>query len=268
MDERRKALEEQREALHLELLMDDYAAQLGTQAEKEAREAYEKGEFTVPPELDAAVLEMIDAAPEPKREPRPVKMALRYALVAALTVAVLVGTLIAVQAAGIDVFGRVASWSDSVFHFEREAQETAVREAPTGEAVPSENRIQAILRENGFPMELAPTWLPEGYEITEIGIDYAESSTSISVLAEAADKVPITIWIFSEGSSGIIDYTLWEKNGTKVVMYYSNGRTFYLMENNKGWAGAWADDKHMVSFSGVETIEQIKNMIDSMGAIN
>lgn len=268
MDERRKALEAQMEALRLELLMDDYAAQLGTQAGEEAQKALEAGELTVPPELDAAVLEMIDAAPEPKPERRPVKMALRYALVAALTVVVLIGTLIAVEAAGIDVFGRVASWSDSVFHFEREPQETTAREAPTGEAVPSENRIQTALRENGLPIELAPTWLPEGYEITEIDVENTDSAPFIDVFVEADGKTPIIIWIMDEGASGFMDHALWEKNNLNAATYYSNGRTFYLMENERGWTGTWFDGVYMISFIGFEEVEQLKTIIDSMGVIN
>lgn len=264
MDERRKALEARLEALRLELLMDDYAAQLGTQAAEEAQKALEAGELTVPPELDAAVLKMIDTAPEPKPERRHVKVVLRYALVAALTVVVLVGALVAVQAAGIDVFGRAASWSESVFHFERDAHETA--EASTEEAEPLGNRIQAALRENGLPIELAPTWLPEGYEIKGIEAENVDSAASINVLMEADGKSPITIWIFAEGSdSSVIDYALWEKTDAAVSVYYGNGRTFYLMKNEQGWSGIWADETYMVSYLGAETIEQLERMIDSMG---
>lgn len=263
MDKRRQALEEKQDELHVEFLMDEYAAELGEQIRREAEEAYAGGEIAYPAELDDSIRAMIEKAPEPGKERKPGKSALRYALVAALTAVLLLGTMIAVQAAGVNVFGTIASWTDSVFRFENDATPSAEEETEA-----SLNLIQAALREKGMPVELAPTWLPEGYEISEVEVKELDKATVVNAVAACEGKEQITITIVKEETTEFADAAQWEKTNTPTHTYTANKRTFYLMENEPGWCGAWTDGEYVVSFFGFDSEEQLKNMINSMGETN
>ena len=260
MDKRRQALEEKQDALHMEILMDDYAAELGEQTRREAEAAYAGGALTYPPELDDAIRARIAAAPEPDKEHKTGKTALRYALVAALTVVLLLGAMIAVQAAGVDVFGKIASWTDSVFRFRNGTESSAEEETDA-----SENPIRTALRKNGMPVELAPNWLPEGYVISLVDTVQVDETLTINTRAECAGRPVIRIAIIKGDAQPLLDEAQWEKTGLTPLQYTANNRTVYVIENESLWSGTWTDGQYCVSFFGFESFEELETIIYSMG---
>lgn len=159
MDERRKDLLEQREELDFALLMDEYAEKMGGNVRREAEEAFEKGELEYPQELDAACHAIIKQARIKKEVKKPMKAVTRYVLVAAAAIVLLLGSLMLVQAAGVDIFGKLGTWTEEFFSF-----------APDTEALPEEayHEICDALQKENIPTGLCPRRLPRGAQISEI----------------------------------------------------------------------------------------------------
>lgn len=263
MDKRREELEEQKADLHLALLMDEYAERMGKQVREEAEAAFERGELELPPELDAKCRALISEAPAAEAKKKPMKAVTRYALVATLSIALLLGTLIAVQAAGIDVFGSLASWSDSVFHFQNETESNpgAINEE-------QENPIQSALRELGLPVEFAPTWIPDGYEIQSVTISGADEPVlTVTGLVQKEGGSLITVMIEKSNQQGFIVGTVWEKDEHSAETYITNDRTFYIFNNLETWAGVWSDSEYCISLSGFASKEMLEKTLDSIGGI-
>ena len=258
MDKRRQELEELKDDIHLALLMDEYADSMGAQVRAEAEKAFDTGEITIPQEVDDACLSILSQTAKIEDPKKSTKTVARYLLVAAATVIALLGTMIAVQAAGINVFGRLASWTGSVFHYD-----------PGTKSIPAEEKgptpeIKAALDELDLPVSLAPVWLPEGYTV----IDVKKTTTSrMKIVGIAAQKDGQTIQIFIEEhiDSGMIDKAQWEKNAISSQIYSSNGRAFYLFENESGWSGVWSDGRFSLSLLGFESVEDLQATVASIG---
>ena len=260
MDKRREELEEQKADLHLAMLMDEYAERMGKQVREEAEAAFERGELELPPEPDAKCRAMISDAPDADKKKKPMRAVTRYALVAALSVALLFGTLIAVQAAGFDIFGSIATWTDSVFRFHNDYDDK-----PTDLDESLNNPIKTALRELGIPEDLSPVWLPDGYEFHDVvASDREDPFGIVAGVAEKAGSPSINIVIKRSNQQEFISTEL-EKETTTPILYTTNSRTFYVFENTGTWTGIWSDSEYSISIYNVSTKEQLISIIDSIG---
>ena len=164
MDKRRQELEELHDDIHLALLMDEYANSMGAQVRVEAEEAFTSGELAIPREADDACRSILAQTTRTENRKKSSRSLARYLAVAAATIVVLFGTLVVVQASGIDVFGKLASWTDSVFHYNSNSK----AKDSQGEESGPYKEIEAALRELGLPVEFAPSRLPEGFSVTSL----------------------------------------------------------------------------------------------------
>lgn len=256
MDKRRQELEELQDDIHLALLMDEYAESMGAEVQAEAEKAFENGEITIPQEVDDACASILAQTTKAEHSRKSTKNVIRHLLVAAATVIALLGTLVAVQAAGIDVFGRLASWTDSVFHYSSEEKPVQMEEEPFAE-------IEAVLRDLNIPTEFAPHRLPDGYVVSSIKQTETDKMKIVGINAEKGERT-IRISIEEHLGTNIVDHVQWEKAAQSVKEYTSNGRTFYLFENELGWSGTWTDGRYIVSLFGFESMDNLEQTIDSM----
>ena len=258
MDKRRQELEELKDDIHLALLMDEYADSMGAQVRAEAEKAFDTGEITIPQEVDDASRSILSQTAKVERQKKSTKAVAKYLLVAAATVVLLLGTLTVVQASGINVFGRLSSWTDSVFHLNSEE----VLRQPKGEKVHPE--IEAALNELDLPVSLAPVWLPDGYTVVEVEKATDSRRKTVGIVAEKDGRM-LQIVIGEYKDEQLIDSTVWEKDPGTPQIYTSNNRTFQLFQNNSKWAGVWADKPYMVSLFGFESLEELQKVIASIG---
>ncbi len=240
MDKRRQELEE---------LKDDIP---------EAEKAFDTGEITIPQEVDDASRSILSQTAKVEHPKKSTKTVARYLLVAAATVIALLGTMIAVQAAGINVFGRLASWTDSVFHYD-----SGTKSIPAEEKGPTPE-IKAALDELDLPVSLAPVWLPDGYTVVEVE-KATTSRMKIVGIAAKKDSRMIQVSIEEHLDTRLIDKAEWEKNAQSAEIYTSNGRAFYLFENDSGWSGVWSDGRYAVSLLNFESCEALQTTIASIG---
>ncbi len=257
MDKRRQELEELQDEIHLALLMDEYADFLGAQVRAEAEEAFASGELAIPCEVNDACRSILAQTTKPDHRKQTTRSLTRYIAVAAAIIVVLIGTLVVVQASGIDVFGKLASWTDSVFHYNKKANE------PQEHKVGPYAEIEAALRDLGLPVEFAPSRLPEGFSVTSLQKAETPEMKFVGIIAKNKGK-EIQISIAGYSGEGIVDNAQWEKTAQSAKQYTSNGRTYYLFENELGWTGSWTDGRYSVALFGFESIHDIELTIDSM----
>ena len=256
MDKRRQELEELSDDIHLALLMDDYAERLGKQTQAEVEDAINAGELVVPKALDDACLKIIRNT-DNKNIKNTMKKGFRYALTAAATVVFIIGTMMIAQAAGINVFGTLASWTDSVFHYKTEDKPTQTETPPFAE-------VEAVLVNLGIPVEFSPYQLPEGYSIKSIRQSETGEIKLVSIVAgNETQECHILIEEYLE--TDLIENALWEKSDPSATVFSSNGRDFYLIENEQGWSGVWSDGRYVISLLGYNSCEQLKYTIQSIG---
>ena len=177
---------------------------------------------------------------------------LRVGLVAALLTACLFGAMVAAQAAGVDVFGAVARWTEEVFSFGNiPAQSgpgtttTTLSEQPDlqeplsekAAEIPEEaEEMQAILEEDGqvlyFPQ------IPKNFNLasSQLFVDPRTQEATFIVMYERQDQY-IGFQIIQYNSRP--PATVHEKDGTPVQEYEINGIKHYILSNNGAVSAAW-----------------------------
>ena len=93
-----------------------------------------------------------------KRGKRAAYFILRKVGVVAAIIVVVFGIMITAQAAGLDVFGRIARWTNETFGF---------NVSDSTQSTDWEQEHQKDLKDAGFDESYLPTWIPEGFELGE-----------------------------------------------------------------------------------------------------
>ena len=178
---------------------------------------------------------------------------LRVGLVAALLTACLFGAMVAAQAAGVDVFGAVARWTEEVFSFGNipaqsgpgtttttlSSEQPDLQEPLSEKAaeIPEEaEEMQAILEEDGqvlyFPQ------IPKNFNLasSQLFVDPRTQEATFIVMYERQDQY-IGFQIIQYNSRP--PATVHEKDGTPVQEYAINGIKHYILSNNGAVSAAW-----------------------------
>lgn len=200
---------------------------------------------SIPEEAPAAVP---FAKPERKK---PGRKKLRWAVVAAAVVC-----LLAVPALGGDGVENLVQWTEQHFSFLPQnnlPQECpgAVTYAEVQETV-AQLTIQSVL----------PTWYPEGTMLEEMEINDLLNGTSVDVLFSLGEDVfSLSISVYDTKQEGTAQY---EKNEGYVEPYYVNHVPHYIMENMGRRTAAWQNGNTENAIQGDLTVEELKQMIDSI----
>ncbi len=216
--------------------------------------------------LRQLVLDSLDCPAVPAK-PRGIRRAVRIGLVAAIAIICMFGCMIVAQAAGADVFGAMARWTDTVFSFGKITSDGAVdtplnpSEAEPGRIVDEEAEyatLQDALDALGIAEVQEPAWFPEGYELRSIDITAMDDRGGVYLCAEYARNDESVL--FSIRSYTDIDTTQVEKIDTPVTSFESEGIVFYLIENTNNYTIAWATEHYAYYVAGSvipDVLEQI-----------
>ena len=197
---------------------------------------------------------------------------LRVGLVAALTVACLFGSMVAAQAAGVDVFGALARWTEGAFSFGPIQSERTVEASSTpGELVsiseyPSElpaeyQELWAELRARGVDGFMFPTYIPDGFQVEDSDL----------YVPPEFNKVDFVVWY--ENGSGDITYSIlydknssrvYEKDARDVEVYEHEGKEYYIFSNLDRNTAAWNTGDLEYSLSTSLDVSELKNILNSM----
>lgn len=197
---------------------------------------------------------------------------LRVGLVAALTVACLFGSMVAAQAAGVDVFGTLARWTESTFSFGPiqsgqgvETQSAAGQEvniASDPSELPTEyQELWTALKERDVGSLMFPTYIPDRFQIEECNL----------YLSEEVDVIDFTVWYVNGDNDisfnmlyGEEPSKIYEKDVQDVEIYTSDGIEYYIFSNNGRTVAAWHTENLEYSLNTNCAPSELKTIIDSM----
>lgn len=182
-------------------------------------------------------------------------VARRVGLVAAV-VAAIFGLMITVQAAGVDVFGAIARWTEETFHFN-------VSGADGNTAWFSD--YQEELDAAGLSEEYLPTWVPEGYEVTDLQIQEINKSKDIYILYSGENGTAFDLLISIYNEAEAMEQHIFEKDDTPVQTIQVGIKTVYLFEN-LGVQNAVCQDQNVIySLLGDLSQNLIEDIFASIG---
>ena len=183
---------------------------------------------------------------EPDRAGRPARRLLRRAALIAAVLAGIFALVLTAQAAGINIFGAIARWSDETFSF---AVSNASYKGNGGGWLAA---CRQELEDAGLPAEYLPTWLPDGYTPGELEILQLQAFTQVYLPFEEIDgnSIDISIFIFKDSTS--FERNLLQKNTGYVDQYVVNEHDIYLFFNNNVLNGSCIDNSTntIISISG------------------
>lgn len=187
----------------------------------------------------------------------------RVAVVAAVTFVLMITTAVAAQAAGYDVFGALGRWTDETFRFEITGN---MPDELTHEQITHRDEFQEKIRSIGIAQNLAPSWYPEGFEPYEVKTESIEGEfdTVRCEYHNESEGTSYSVWVDSVYNPVWVGGSF-EKDDTSVEKYQSNGRLFYIMSNIDTYTATWSNGKIVETISGQVTLDEIKEIVDSIG---
>lgn len=218
-------------------------------AENEALKAYESFKQNYMPEIEDAPKTVM------KQKRSRIGWLRGMSAVAALLVIILLGTVTA-KAFGLDIWEAVVTWTQETFQFARGGQ---TDEPNKSNNLPYSSLQEALL--NGKITEpLVPTWIPDGYHLTDITIEQTPLQKVYNAYYQNGESsLKITIRDYLNSNPEFV-----EQSDEFLETYEAAGITYYLFSNHDFVKAVWIKDSFECYISGNLTIEELKLMIDSI----
>ena len=194
-----------------------------------------------------AAINPLESAPAASAKPKPRHTALRTALVAVIAAACLLSCMVVVQAAGLDVFGSIARWTDSLFGFGA-IGEPAASPSPTGTQEVTVEYIETLL----------PT-VPDGFVMGEPVVFEDDVSGGIEYCVEYTSGTSFIT--FSAVEQYDMNMSKYQKDYQDVNIIYINGQEFYTFMNNGFASAAWRISTLECYINTNLTLDELNNII-------
>lgn len=216
-------------------------------AGKTAFEAYQ--------EFQQHYLPMVEEESKPQRKSNVIPFR-RIAAVAASLVLVFSLTTTANAFCFKDVWDAVVVWAQETFSFSMGME---VGE-PKADSELEYESLQDALAFNNVAAVAVPTFIPDGYILSEILIEQnplQQSYGAIYTLTDSSLRITIKTYIPEEAEQ-------FEKSSDDYIIFHNNGIDYFLFENINTVQAVWLDGSYECCISGSITLEEIKNMIVSI----
>ena len=181
--------------------------------------------------------EIKQAKSEPARKKRIYRRGIRAGLAAAVAACCLFGGMLAVQASGVDVFGAIARWTESVFSFSSPDSLAGKNDPSSDENIPDEYKeLQAVLVERRLPLYIPK--IPEEFKVDEsmLYIHPNDGRIRFSILyMKENDYINYSLVENTKGAG--INY---EKDIGEIERFEYNDVLYYLFQNNDDTVVAWS----------------------------
>lgn len=181
----------------------------------------------------------------------------RAASIAAIVAIVLLAGTVTAYAMGFDLRGMFARWTDGTFSFT--SAEKASRSMVSSRADQEYYSLKDALIANNIEIPLTPTWMPEGFEQTELRIDAVPCTTFYA--SYACGERLISVSINEINKDGMFIY---QKDEEPVDRFFAGGVTHYIMSNLSSGKAVWANGDMECSISGDLSREELERMIESI----
>ncbi len=199
---------------------------------------------------------------------------LRAAIAAVVTLAVVFGAMITAQAAGLDVFGRIARWTKETFSFGATSVEQG-NDTPweNGERAVSDvakhkdndlSEFQKALDSCGITSIKAPVWIPDGYTLENVSVMDLSDYNLLSINGEFEDSCSSRPNIVIGIIKHIGTYPFQIQNDKEIVDSFNiNNVELFLVENEQNSTITWINNDIEFQINGGST-EQLKRIAESM----
>lgn len=212
---------------------------------------------------------LVECASRTSKKSRPNTSRWKPSIAAAIAVLVVLGSLVTVQAFGIDVFGAIARWTDETFHFSASSQNEAdsytdilnsTDQSPDGEYTSLQDALDAC----GIKQNVIPQQLPNGFELANVSVYSLPSQVEIEAMYTSNDRI-FSLTIFRYNSPDVVGQTIFEKDSEDMILYDKNGITYYIMSNNQELTAVWMPQELLTcAITGDLSIVEVESIIDSM----
>lgn len=181
----------------------------------------------------------------------------RLVATAAIMAFVLVSSITA-HAMGINIWDIIVTWTQETFQLRSSESDE------TNEAAANDQReytdLQQLLNESGIVHKLAPSSIPDGYELVDLKT--TESPVQLMFLAIYKNqghtlKIQVKQYIGADPEQI-------EQSDSLVEEYESNGITYYIFADYGDLQAVWINGDYECYISGQLSIEEMKSMIDSI----
>ena len=210
-------------------------------------------------DADASPTSAAGAALRPRARRR--RILWRSSLIVAAAMAALLCGMVAAQASGVDVFGTLGRWTNDTFRF---ISRYTAGEPDDGMSPEYRDIVRSTLAGWGAE-DLFPTWSPEGFEASEPRIMSDSGGDTLSIIfnneSDIFYSIQITHFYNSMDLAGEF-----EKDNRLVEEYISNGKLFYIFPNIDTLTATWLGEEFMVMVNGNLTIDEVKDILNSIGA--
>ncbi len=213
---------------------------------KTALEAYESFKQHYMPETDNNII--------PVKTNRRMPRWVRSLTAAAAVIAILLVGSVTAKAFGFNFWKTVIQWTQETFHF-----------GQWGSSDPKSNlqfdSFQVALEEGNIPAWLVPTSIPDGFNLTDITVQQSPLKNTYMAKYTYGEKVlVITVRDYFDNSPYYV-----EQSDGLTEEYEVSGVTYYLFSNLEHNRTVWLYESYECDISGDVTIEELKEMIDSIG---
>lgn len=181
----------------------------------------------------------------------------RLVATAAAAALIAVGVMSA-GAAKFNLWETIAKWTQETFHWGT-AKEIADY-APTSEKPSPCTDLLDLLQQNNIPTNLVPTWLPDGFVMSEMKVVEQMDRRLIYARFDNEDKnIIIQIHDYLVANPG-----QFEQSGQEVQTIFQNGVQYYIFNNIDATQIAWTTDHFECEIGGAFSQDDAKKMIESI----
>ena len=212
---------------------------------------------------------LVECTSRTSEKNRPNTSRWKPSVAAAIAVLVVLGSLVTVQAVGIDVFGAIARWTNETFRFAASSQNDDTLNtdilnsnchSPDGEYGSLQEALDAV----GIDQNVRLQHLPDGFELANVSVYSLPSQVEIEAMYTSNDRI-FSLVIFRYNSPEVVGQTIFEKDSEDMILYDKNGITYYIMSNNQQLTAVWMPQELLTcAITGDLTVEEIEAIIDSM----
>lgn len=179
---------------------------------------------------------------------------MRRLTAAAAAIAVVVVCSVTASAFGFDIWETIVKWTQETLHLGSGSDVGVFSEAE------KDTSLQDVLLDYNITELLAPTWFPEGYELSDIITDETPMRLIIFAVYQNGQKeIQVHIKGYLNGDPQQV-----ERSDSLIETYESNGITYYIFSNYDQLRAVWTTGIYECYISGELTVEEIKSMIDSI----
>lgn len=157
-----------------------------------------------------------------------------------------------------DICTAVVQWAKETFSFVRGDQRNV--DGPNAENTRQYNSLQHALEQMDVPSNIVPTWIPEGYVLEKVDVDETpiqQRYTALYVKGKQTYSVCVRFYIESDPQKV-------EANENIIDTIPTDNNIYYIVSNNDKIKVVWMYDSFECSISGDLTIDEMKQMINSI----